>query len=50
MRCHECGAEAAYAPRTGHLRVGLCEGHLRERLAEFPEHAALAALREAAVD
>lgn len=44
MRCHECGAEAAYAPETGGVRVGLCERHLQERLATFPDEAIKAAL------
>lgn len=36
MRCHECGAPAAYAARSDSIRVGLCEEHLRSRLEEFP--------------
>lgn len=50
MRCHDCGDEAIYAPRAGDVRVGLCERHLRERIAEFSDAEALAVLSRAIAD
>lgn len=44
MRCHECGAEAAYTPEHGHVRVGLCEEHIRSYLASLEGASALRAL------
>lgn len=50
MRCHFCDAEAVYAPRSGDVRVGLCERHLREGIAAFPEEAVQNRLRQAMRD
>ena len=36
MRCHVCDAPAAYAAKSGGIRVGLCEKHLRAHLEKFP--------------
>lgn len=37
MQCHYCDDEAAIAVEKDHLKVGVCEEHLRERLEDLPE-------------
>lgn len=44
MRCQVCGDVAAVAPEHDHVRVGLCEQHIREYMAELKRSPALRAL------
>lgn len=44
MRCHECGAPAAYAPEHESVRIGLCEEHIREYMATLERLDTLRAL------
>ncbi len=37
MQCHYCDDEAAVAVEKDHVKVGLCEEHLRERMAELSD-------------
>lgn len=37
MQCHYCDRSADVTAESGHLRVGLCEEHFRERLDELAE-------------
>ena len=37
MQCHYCEDDAAVAVEKDHLKVGLCEAHLRERMDELSE-------------
>ena len=37
MQCHYCDLEAAVAVEKDHVKVGLCEEHLRERMDELSE-------------
>ncbi|MEF8806941.1 DUF6757 family protein [Natronomonas sp.] len=37
MQCHYCDDEAAVAVEKDHLKVGLCEQHLRERMEELSD-------------
>jgi hypothetical protein len=37
MQCHYCDDEAAVAVEKNHLKVGLCEEHLRERMEELSD-------------
>ncbi|WP_336134604.1 DUF6757 family protein [Natronomonas amylolytica] len=37
MQCHYCDDEAAVAVEKDHLKVGLCERHLRERMEELSD-------------
>ena len=50
MRCHYCDAPAVYDARSGPLKVGLCEEHLRERMESFPAEEVWAALRSASAE
>jgi cytochrome c553 len=42
MQCHYCDDEAAVAVEKNHLKVGLCEKHLRERMEELSDSEVLA--------
>ncbi|MFC6731332.1 MULTISPECIES: DUF6757 family protein [unclassified Haladaptatus] len=44
MRCHYCDREAAFAVEKDHMKVGLCEQHLRERMRELADAHAFGAL------
>lgn len=46
MQCHYCDRSAVYAAESDGIRVGLCEKHLRERVAELSESDRLVDLRE----
>ena len=35
MQCHYCDLEAAVAVEKDHVKVGLCEEHLRDRMEEL---------------
>lgn len=37
MQCHYCDADAAVAVEKNHIKVGLCERHLRERMDELSD-------------
>jgi hypothetical protein len=37
MQCHYCEEEAAVAVEKDHIKVGLCEPHLHERMEELSE-------------
>lgn len=37
MQCHYCEEEAAVAVEKDHVKVGLCEAHLRERMEELSD-------------
>lgn len=37
MQCHYCDEEASVAVEKDHVKVGLCEAHLRERMDELSE-------------
>ena len=37
MQCHYCDDEAAVAVEKDHVKVGLCEEHLRIRMEELSE-------------
>ena len=37
MQCHYCDDEAAVAVEKDHVKVGLCEEHLHERMAELSD-------------
>lgn len=37
MRCHECQAPAAYAPKHGSISIGLCEEHIKQYMASLDE-------------
>ena len=37
MQCHYCDEEAAVAVEKDHVKVGLCETHLRERMEELSD-------------
>jgi organic radical activating enzyme len=37
MQCHYCDDEATVAVEKDHLKVGLCEQHLRERMEELSD-------------
>ena len=37
MQCHYCSGEAAVAVEKDHVKVGLCEVHLRERMEELSD-------------
>lgn len=37
MQCHFCEAEAAVAVEKDHVKVGLCETHLEERIEELSD-------------
>ena len=37
MQCHYCSDEAAVAVEKDHLKVGLCEVHLRDRMEELSD-------------
>ncbi len=37
MQCHYCDAEAAVAVEKDHVKVGLCQEHLRERMEELSD-------------
>lgn len=37
MQCHYCDDEAAVAVEKDHIKVGLCEQHLRERMDELSD-------------
>ncbi|MCY4729483.1 hypothetical protein KY092_02790 [Natronomonas gomsonensis] len=41
MQCHYCDEEAAVAVEKDHIKVGLCERHLRERMEELSDSDAL---------
>lgn len=42
MRCHYCDEDADITVETDAIRVGLCERHFRDRLAELAEEDLLA--------
>ncbi len=46
MQCHYCGRSAEVTVESDGLRVGLCEEHFRERLAELSESMELEAIQE----
>lgn len=46
MECHYCGQPADVTVESDGLRVGLCDEHFRERLAELSESAELETLRD----
>ena len=46
MRCHWCDRRAIYAPESDGVKVGLCQRHLQERLAELGDVEKLAELDE----
>jgi len=46
MHCHYCDREADVVVEREGVRVGLCEAHLRERLAELSDAEWLADVRE----
>lgn len=46
MRCHYCDAEAAYAPESHGIRVGLCDLHLKVFVSTCSEQDLPAALGE----
>ena len=35
MQCHYCGSEADVAIEKDHVKVGLCQEHLRDRMEEL---------------
>ena len=37
MQCHYCEDDAAVAVEKDHVKVGLCEVHLRERMEELSD-------------
>ena len=37
MQCHYCGSEADVAIEKDHVKVGLCQAHLRDRMEELSE-------------
>lgn len=37
MQCHYCEEDAAVAVEKDHVKVGLCERHLREQIDELSE-------------
>ena len=37
MQCHYCDLEAAVAVEKDHVKVGLCEEHLRDRMEELSD-------------
>jgi hypothetical protein len=37
MQCHYCDEEAAVAVEKDHVKVGLCETHLHERMEELSD-------------
>lgn len=37
MRCHYCDLAAVYAAESEQVRVGLCERHLKEQVADITE-------------
>lgn len=37
MQCHYCDEEAAVAVEKDHVKVGLCEQHLSERMEELSD-------------
>lgn len=46
MECHYCGRTADVVAETDGVRVGLCEDHFKERLAELSESDSFEALQE----
>lgn len=46
MKCHYCDRDAAFAAESAGIKVGLCEDHFRERLAELSESDAFEDLQE----
>lgn len=46
MECHYCGRTADVVAESDGVRVGLCEDHLRERVAELSEAASFENLHE----
>jgi hypothetical protein len=42
MQCHYCDSEADVAIEKDHVKVGLCQEHLRDRMEELSESDALA--------
>lgn len=44
MRCHHCSRPAAVTATSDGVSVGLCEDHVRRRLATLAESDALASL------
>ena len=44
MRCQDCGRPAVYEAQSHGVKVGLCEEHLRQRMATLSDAAALEAL------
>ena len=47
MRCDWCDREAAYVAEREHIRVGICERHLKERMEALTDADSLIDLREA---
>jgi organic radical activating enzyme len=37
MQCHYCDSEADVAIEKDHVKVGLCQEHLRDRMEELSE-------------
>lgn len=35
MKCHYCERDAAFAPESDDVRVGLCPEHLQEKMEEM---------------
>ena len=46
MRCHYCDRPAAVEVTSDGVVVGVCQRHLRERVAALAEEAGLSSLRE----
>ncbi len=44
MRCHVCGAQSAYAPEHRHVKVGLCETHIKHYMDSLERSDALRGL------
>lgn len=46
MQCHYCDRDADVEVESDGIVVGLCEGHLRERVEALADEAGVAAIRE----